>query len=341
MSLSTGIGRIFARNAVAESALAVEPTLGGQGRGHSPVLDARPPMSKRRRWWHETLTNQVFLIPIAIVFVLLFAIPLARSLYYSLTDFNGFSQDVKFVGMQNYARVFTDSAMAAGLSFTLIYAIGTTLVITALAIPLAVLLNRKFFGRNFVRSAFFFPAIPSIAILGLVWTFILSPIGSGVINSLLKSIFGIGSIPWLSDGTLAQVSVIAVGVWVHTGYHAILYLAYIQSIPGDYYEAASLDGASNRQQFFGITLPLLIPAMSVSQLLLLTGGLKVFDLPYTLTAGGPGYSTTTLTQTLIQRGISQGEFGQASALAVIFLLVVVVVIAAQLVLTRRLEGRYK
>ncbi|MGW4962011.1 carbohydrate ABC transporter permease [Nonomuraea sp. NPDC004186] len=284
----------------------------------------------------EGLRLQAFLVPIGIVFAVLFAIPLAQSLYFSVTDFNGYSTEVNFVGLENYRKIFADPAMLAGLGFTLLYAIGTTLIITLLAIPLAVLLNRRFFGRSVVRAVFFFPAIPSIAILGLVWGFILSPLGSGAINSLLGEL---GPVPWLSDSTLAQLSVIMVAVWSSTGWHAILYLAYLQSIPDDYYEAARVDGASPRQSFLSITLPLLAPAVTISSLLLMTGGLKVYDLPYTLTKGGPGYATFTITQSIIQSGIAQAEFGQASALAVVFMLVVGAIVAVQLVLSSRLEGR--
>ncbi|MFI6735841.1 carbohydrate ABC transporter permease [Nonomuraea sp. NPDC050451] len=284
----------------------------------------------------EGLRLQAFLVPIGIVFAVLFAIPLAQSFYFSVTDFNGYSTDVNFVGLENYRKIFADPSMLAGLGFTLLYAIGTTVIITVLAIPLAVLLNRRFFGRNVVRAVFFFPAIPSIAILGLVWGFILSPLGSGAINSLLGDL---GPVPWLSDSTLAQLSVIMVAVWSSTGWHAILYLAYLQSIPDDYYEAARVDGASPRQSFFSITLPLLAPAVTISSLLLMTGGLKVYDLPYTLTKGGPGYATFTITQSIIQSGIAQAKFGQASALAVVFMLVVGAIVAVQLVLSSRLEGR--
>ncbi|MFI7632854.1 carbohydrate ABC transporter permease [Nonomuraea sp. NPDC049400] len=287
----------------------------------------------------EGLRLQAFLVPIGIVFAVLFAIPLAQSLYFSVTDFNGYSLDVNFVGLENYRKIFTDPSMLAGLGFTLMFAIGSTVIVTVLAIPLAVLLNKRFFGRNVVRAVFFFPAIPSIAILGLVWGFILSPLGSGAINWTLDAIGGLGPVPWLSNGTLAQLSVIMVAVWSSTGWHAILYLAYLQSIPGDYYEAARVDGASPRQAFFRITLPLLAPAVTVSTLLLMTGGLKVYDLPYTLTKGGPGYATFTITQSIIQSGIAQAKFGQASALAVVFMLVVGAIVAAQLIVSRRFEGR--
>lgn len=295
--------------------------------------------SSRNARLRESFANGLFLVPVGVVFVVLYVIPMAQSFWFSLTDFNGYS-DPSFVGFVNYGTIFSDPSMLQALIFTLTYAIATTVIVTALAIPLALVLNRKFFGRNVVRSIFFFPAVPSVAILGLVWGFILSPLGSGVLNSALKTIAGIAPVGWLSDSALAQMSVIGVAVWAQTGWHAILYLAYLQAIPQDYYEVARIDGASGLQTFRFITLPLLMPAISVSQLLLMTGGLKVYDLPFTLTAGGPGYSTRTLTQSLIDNGIAQSRVGEASALAVLFLIVVALVVVAQLGVARRVERRF-
>jgi multiple sugar transport system permease protein/raffinose/stachyose/melibiose transport system permease protein len=287
--------------------------------------------------WREASANQLFLVPIAAVFLVLFIIPLGQTFYWSLTDFTGYSADVTFVGLENYRVILSDPSMLAGLSFTLLFAVGTTVLVTVVAIPLAVALNKRFVGRNFARSMFFFPAIPSMAVLGLVWAYILSPLGSGVLNSVLESLFGAGPFPWLSDSTLAQISVILVGVWGSAGWHAVLYLAYLQSIPAEYYEVATIDGASARQQFVHLTLPLLTPGIVVSQFLLMTGGLKVFDLPFTLTGGGPGFATYTITQSIITSGVGQGRYGLASALAVLFTLAVAALSIGQLLISRRIE----
>jgi raffinose/stachyose/melibiose transport system permease protein len=133
------------------------------------------------------------------------------------------------------------------------------------------------------------------------------------------------------------MSVILVGVWGAAGWHAVLYLAYLQSIPNELYEVATIDGASALKQFRHITLPLLTPGIVVSQFLLMTGGLKVFDLPYTLTNGGPGFATYTITQSIVTSGVGQGRYGLASALAVLFTLAVAVLSIGQLVLSRRVE----
>lgn len=302
------------------------------------AVDAAPPL-KRSTGFGERFQIRAFAIPLLIVFLFLFAYPLAQSLYWSFTDFGGYSTELNFVGLDNYAAIFTDPSMVAGLGFTILFTLGTTILVTVIAIPVAVVLNRAFLGRNFVRSVFFFPSIPSVAILGLVWGFILSPLGSGALNSLLTSTFGLGPVPWLSDSTLAQLSVVVVGVWSNAGWHAILYLAYLQSIPADLYEVATVDGATALQKFRHITVPLLTPALTISCLLLMTSGLKVYELPFTLTGGGPGFSTYTITQTIIQNGISQAQFGRASALAVVFMLLVGAIVAVQLILGNRLERR--
>jgi raffinose/stachyose/melibiose transport system permease protein len=305
----------------------------------APPPAVTPPARTPVAAFRELLQVRAFAIPLLLVFAVLFAYPLVQSLYWSFTDFGGYSTEVSFVGLDNYAAIFTDPSMIAGLGFTILFTLGTTVLVTVIAIPAAVVLNRAFLGRNFVRSVFFFPSIPSVAILGLVWGFILSPLGSGALNSLLRSTLGIGPVPWLSDSALAQLSVIVVGVWSTAGWHAILYLAYLQSIPADLYEVATVDGASALQKFRHITVPLLTPALTISCLLLMTSGLKVYELPFTLTSGGPGFSTNTITQTIIQNGISQAQFGRASALAVVFMLLVGAIVAVQLLLSNRLERR--
>ncbi|MEU6247959.1 sugar ABC transporter permease [Glycomyces sp. NPDC047010] len=305
-----------------------------------PVIrQAAPQPTRLERLRRRGIEPYLFTLPVIVVFVVLFAVPLVYSFYYSLTDFNGYSTDVNFVGFENYTTIWQDTSMLAALGFTLLFTVATTVAITVLAIPLALILNQKFFGRNLVRSVFFFPSVVSVAILGLVWGFILAPLGSGVINSVIGW-FGAQPVAWLAEPTLAKFSVVAVAVWSGTGWHAVLYLAYLQAIPSEFYEAASIDGASRWQRFRHLTLPLLTPAITISQLLLLTGGLKVYDLPYTLTGGGPGFATRTLTQSIIENGIAQGEVGKASALSVVFFLAVGLIIVAQLALSRRLEARF-
>jgi raffinose/stachyose/melibiose transport system permease protein len=333
----------------------VSPTPGDHrppaGRAVVPANNVRQmaaPYWQRRRLWvlevtrrREQVTTRLFILPLAVIFLGLFALPVARSLYFSFTDFGGYSSKVAFVGFANYTALFSNPTILTGLSFTLVYALGQALVVTIIAIPLAVALNRRFVGRHFVRAALFFPAVPSAAVLGLVWTFILAPISMGVINSALGAAFGVGPVPWLSTDLLARLSVIGVGVWSQVGWHAMLYLAYLQSIPLDYYDAADVDGASTVQRFFRITVPLLAPAMTVSLVLLVVFGLQVYALPLALTAGGPGYATYTISQNIIQLGISNAQYGQGAALSILFLIMVAIVLLVQVTVLRRREARLR
>lgn len=287
----------------------------------------------------ENFASARFLLPIMVVFIVVILIPFLQSLVFSLTDYSGYNfADAKFVGFANYVQCFKDPTLLAGLGFTLLYTVATTVLITVIALPLAVVLNRKFFGRNFARSLFFFFSVPSMAVLGLVWQYIFSPLKSGVVNTLLAKI-GIDAIPWLSNSELAKFCVIFVAVWAQIGWHATLYLAYLQAIPADIYEQAAVDGANRRQQFFNITLPQMVPAMGVSIFMLLTGGLKVYDLPYGLTSGGPGYSTYTVTQSIILTGIGASRYGLGSALGVIFFICCALLVALQQVITNLVEKR--
>jgi len=278
-----------------------------------------------------------FLVPILVVLIVVLAVPFTQSIYYSFTNYDGMRPHPDFVGFRNYVAVFRDPALAASLWFTVLYAVSTTVITTLLAIPLALALNRAFFGRNVARAVFFFPAIPSTAILGFVWAVILSPLSRGALNALLHW-FNAGPIPWLSNSQLAQVSVIVVGVWTTTGWHALLYLAYLQSIPADYYEVATLDGANGLQKFLHITLPLLTPAVTVSTLLLLVGGMNVYALPMAMTKGGPGFATFTITQSIITQGISQGKYGQAAAVSIVFMMIVATLVLAQVYVSSRVGG---
>ena len=288
----------------------------------------------------QDLTSFWFLLPILAVFVILFAVPLVQTIIYSVTDFNGYSLNMHYVGWKNYHSVFTDSSTMQGLVFTILYAVAQTVLVTIFAIPLAVTLNRKFWGRNFARSLFFFFSVPSLAILGMVWKYIFSPMKSGVFNTIL-GVFGLGPVPWLSNSTLARCCVIFIAVWAQIGWHATLYLAFLQSIPGDLYEQATVDGASSRQQFVHITLPQLIPGIVTSSFLLMSGGLKVYDLPYTMTKGGPGYSTYTVTQSIIQQGIGQSQYGLGSALAVLFTVATALVVFAQMGAASLISRRFQ
>lgn len=285
------------------------------------------------------LKFQLFLLPILLIYTLFSIYPLLKSVLLSFTNFDGYVKSYDFVGFSNYAKIFMDEALISGISFTLLFAFASTLLITVIAIPLAIILDQNFWSKNVHRAIFFFPSIPSGLLLAYIWGFILAPISSGVLNGILEKLFGMGPQPWLSDPMLAKASTVVISAWAAAGWHAVLYLAFLQSISKDYYEAAAIDGATRLQQIRHITLPLLAPAMTISMMLLLTGGLKVFEIPFALTRGGPGFETHTITQVIVLRGISETQYGLASAMSVVFFLIVLAIAIFQVKLMQKREEK--
>lgn len=295
--------------------------------------------ARRRREFQENMVSLRFVFPLLAVYIVIILIPFFQSLVFSFTDYGGYDFALaKFVGLANYRMIFEDQTLLAGLGFTLLYTVITTAFITVLALPLAVVLNQKFVGRDFARSVFFFLSVPSMVVLGLVWQYIFSPLSNGAVNMVLGKM-GISPVPWLSDAGLARFCIIFIAVWAQVGWHATLYLAYLQAVPTDLYEQASVDGASSWQKFIHITLPQMVPAIGVSVFMLLTGGLKVYDLPFALTGGGPGNATYTVTQSIIVTGIGSGRYGVGSALGVLFFVCCLVLVALQQLMTRFFEKR--
>lgn len=290
----------------------------------------------KKRKLKQTLQYEIFLIPAFIAFTTFTIIPLIKTIMYSVTDFDGVRHEMNFVGLKNFITVFQDEVMRHSLFNTIFYTFCTMILINLLAIPLAVFLDKKTKIKSLERAVFFFPSIVSALLLGYVWGYILSPMQTGALNSLL-SIFDVGPFGFTATEWGAKISIILVAVWTSTGWYATIYLAYLQAIPSEYYEAAAIDGASKWQQFKSVTLPMLAPGLTVNTLLLLTNGLKVYDLPYALTKGGPGYSNYTVTQVIIQRGLSEKQYGSSTALATIFIIIVAVIATVQYMTMRKRE----
>lgn len=278
----------------------------------------------------------LFIVPAAVIYTLITIIPTVYTLFYSFTNYNGMNPNFDFVGIRNYFKIFTMNNVSTSILNTLIYGFATPLLVTLLAIPLALVLNSRIKTRNFQRSVFFFPSVISALFLGYIWNYILSPSSQGLVNSVRISL-GYDKSLLLADPHQAMVFLILVSVWNTLGWHACIYIASLQTIPRDYYEAATIDGAGAFAQFRYITFPMLAPAMTTSVMLLLTGSLKVFDLPFALTGGGPGYSTTMITQTIIDEGVSGNLVGLSSAMSFVFFLIISIITGVQLTVMRRRE----
>lgn len=277
----------------------------------------------------------LFVLPAFLIYTTFTIIPTVITFLYSFTNFDGLTPHPKFVGLSNYLKIFTTDNVAITLRNSIEFGFVSPVVVTVLAIPLALILNSNMKTRNIQRSIFFFPSVISALFLGYIWNFILSPSTQGLINGTLAR-HGMKPLLLLANPHMAMTLLILVNVWVTVGWHSCIYLANLQVIPAEYTEAAIIDGAGAFARFRHITFPMLAPAMTTSVLLLITGNLKVFDLPFALTNGGPGYATTMITQTIITEGIAAHRAGFASAMSFMFFLFILVVTLVQF---RVMRGR--
>jgi raffinose/stachyose/melibiose transport system permease protein len=277
-----------------------------------------------------------FIIGAFMIYTAILIIPIALSFAYSFTNWDGYSKTIDFVGLKNFIKIFHSDAMLSALGNTFVFSLFNAIIITVLAIPLSLVFNAGFKIRNFVRSSFFFASVPSVLIIGYIFQLFFGPTSNGVINSFLGSL-GIDPVKWLSKGFLPMFTIILTNVWRLTGWHACIYLARLQGISEEYYEASRIDGASKWNIFWYITFPLLAPAMTISMMLIIIDGLKIYALPYSLTGGGPGYRTTFMTQLIIETGIGEKMVGKSSAMAVVFFAVIMIVALIQLHFSRKRE----
>ncbi|NIJ02350.1 multiple sugar transport system permease protein/alpha-1,4-digalacturonate transport system permease protein [Paenarthrobacter ilicis] len=253
----------------------------------------------------------------------------------SFMEWTSFSSP-KWVGLANFQRMFASDSFWIALRNTVVYALGHVPLTMALALILAMLLNRKLKGIGFFRVAIFFPYITSLVAVAVVWNMLFSP-DSGPINQFLGAI-GIANPPgWTSSSDWALPAVIITSVWRDMGYYMVLYLAGLQAIPTELYEAAEVDGASAWQRFWNVTIPSLRPTTFFVVVMLTVSSFKVFDLIVVMTNGGPGRSTTVLSQLIYQEGIGEGKFGYSSAISLVLFIIVLTVTVLQFKIQQRRE----
>ncbi|MEU3623008.1 carbohydrate ABC transporter permease [Amycolatopsis coloradensis] len=292
-----------------------------------PPVSTRPaPPRGRRRRARETLTAYAFVAPSLFGVVAFLLLPVLIVAGLSLFDWKLLATP-EFVGLVNYERLFADGGIGHSLLVTIAYVVLTIPVQTVLALVLALLLNQRVRGVKIFRALFVLPWMATPVVMGLVWGWIFDP-ANGAVNSFLE-IFGIDGPSWLSSAGLALPSVAATQVWQFAGYNMLFFLAGLQSIPKDFYEAAMLDGASPVRQFFAITLPLLRPTLFFVLVTNVIGSFQVFDTVFVMTNGGPGTSTEVINYTIYQTAFRQFDFGYASAIAMVLFLIILAVTMAQ------------
>lgn len=260
-----------------------------------------------------------FMLPTLTIFSVLFLLPMVTSLFFSLTvwDFKKFT----FIGLENFRMFFSESSLNIGIRNTLIYAVLGCSSKVILSFFIAVFLNSKIHSRNFLRSVIFFPNLVSTIAVGITFKALMHPT-KGLINNVLESI-GISGVDWLGNAKLALFSVVSVDVWKGLGVATVIFIAGMQAIDRTYYEAAAIDGANGWQKLKSITFPLCRPAMNSVIILAFIGGMRSFDLIWSMTGGGPGFATDVLAS-VIYKQYAEGYYGLSTAGNVIMFLMIAV-----------------
>lgn len=284
-----------------------------------------------RARWQRLLPEFVMTAPALVIFVGMFVIPTILAVYLSMTNWNGFSLNPSFIGLENYSDLFNNPRAQSAALFTAIIAIVGTILCNVIGLGLAVLIAEPTRANSVIRTVLFYPHIISALIIGFLWSAMLSP--TGIVNSTLAQL-GIDALPFLSDPTFAAVCVIATIVWATFGINLILYIAGIKSVPTEFYEAATVDGASKWQQFTAITFPMIAPIMTVNLIIVLVSLLRTYDLVLALTGGGPAGRTQTIVFQILVDSFQNGKLGFGSAQAVV-LMIVTAVLGVVITLARR------
>ena len=263
------------------------------------------PVSRKKK---EALQGIIYVLPSFILIMAFCIIPIFMSGYFSFTSYNIMTPP-KFVGLENYEKVFQDGYVADAAKNTLLYVLMTVPAQTILSLVFAAFLAYKMQNKTggFLRSVMFIPVIASAVTAGTIWRIILNTEG-GLLNNILN-FFHLDSVNWLGSTKTALISICIVAVWKNVGYFLVIYYAGIMGISKDLYEAAKVDGATSIQQFFKITLPMLKPITYLVVTLGIIWSFQVFDLAYLMTGGGPGRATVTLVMGIYNAAFKQYKMG--------------------------------
>ena len=296
------------------------------------------PRRHLRAGGRRALTAWLFLAPSLIILAAFTLYPMIQAVYLSLTDYN-LIRAAEFIGLSNYVELFQSAPFWNAFTNTVVYALVVTPVTVILALLFAIMLNQAFRGRAFARTAIFLPFIVSLGIIAIAWSFLLYP-NIGLLSYWLSFVGIVPEQGWLSDPRYAMAAVMLVGVWKNVGFYMVIYLAGLQSIPADMYEAARLDGAGAWQRFRSITLPLLSNQTLLVMVLALIATLQAFDQIYVMTRGGPFFKTETLVMLIYREGFQELRFGYASAISFVLLIFVFILSMIQFGYLRRKQVTY-
>lgn len=301
----------------------------------SSAIPTPRPLMRRSVWLtyrrRLALTGFLFVVPALLYFTVFAFYPMANAFYLSLHNYDLLSPP-RWIGLQNYQFLLNNAAFLNSLRTTAIYAFGVSVPIWVLSMVLALLLNQNIRFRTFFRTVFFAPIIMPLVVLAVIWTLLYHPFGP--INTVILAPFLNGSIPWLNSSQHALLAVVILAVWRATGYYAVIFLAGLQNIPNEYYEAARLDGAGSGALFRFITWPLLRPTTLFVVVVSIINALRHFDVIWIMTGGGPGDATRVLSVLIYETGWVFLRMGRAAAMSVILFSVALIFTVIQLRLFR-------
>ena len=277
-------------------------------------MKTKSKIQARRNFW-----GYLFILPNFLGFLVFMLVPILMSLYFSFTNYDVIST-IEFVGLENYINLFQDEQFIVAILNTLWFTVLTVPVGVILSLLLAVLLNRQIRGISIFRTLVFIPVITSMVAVSLVWSMLYEENG-GLLNTLLGYLH-LPSVAWLTSTEMAMISIAIMSIWKGLGYNMTIFLAGLQGVPRDLYEAATIDGANAFQKFRKITVPMIGPTTYFVTLMALIGSLQVFDQVNIMTGGGPVNATRTIAFHLYQYGFQFYKMGYACAAAyVLFILV--------------------
>ena len=279
-------------------------------------------LSGRKR--DERVAAYIFVAPAVILLIAFLVVPMIYTVYFSGFKYQIMRPDaMKFIGFENYQKLFSDKNFWLALKNTVYFTVIVVPCQCVLALALALLVSKKFRGVAIFRTMYFAPQLTSMVVISVLWSVLYNANpNTGLINSILVSL-GMSPIKFLSDASTAMNSIIFMSAWQGAGYQMMIFLAGLQGIPRDQYEAASVDGATKFKQFLYITIPGLKGTIKYVIMITMIQAMKLFTQPYIMTEGGPKNSTKTLVYYIYTQGFQKGNFGYACSIAAVFFVIVV------------------
>ena len=287
----------------------------------------------KKKMTNKEKTFLSIIIPVVIHFFAFNTLPMIKGFIYSLTNYKGYGS-YEFVGFRNYIDLFSDARVGKSYLFTFKYALVGTVLVNVLSLIMALGLNAQIRFKSALRGIYFVPNILGGLVVGYIFSFLFTYI--------LPAVGDTFNISWLQNSILASekyawIAVLVVGVWQAVAMNTIIYVSGLQTVPEDVYEASMLDGANKWQKFWKVTLPLIMPFVTINLVLSTKNMLMVFDQIMSLTKGGPAQSTESISYLIYQNGMSGGQFGFQSANAVIFFLIIVGISLFQMTVLNKKE----